>query len=81
MEAAVVSICEEWQANPPALLSPQQAAWYLFREDDMTATRRVHRMMERGVISFISEGKRKWVPWFEIQRLLTGEVQDDDIDT
>ena len=75
------SICEEWQRTPPALLSPQQAAWYLFRQDDTTATRRVHRMMDRGVISFISEGKRKWVPWFEIQRHMTGEAQDDDIDT
>ena len=58
-----------WKFNPPALLSVEQAAWFLFARDDETAKKRVRRLILRGDIEFVADGSRYWVPWSEIQRL------------
>ena len=67
-----------WQTDPPALLSMQQAGWHLFRLDDPTAAKRVRRLINRGVIEPVIEGKRKWIPLSEIRKFLTSEEMVDD---
>ena len=57
-----------WKFNPPALLSVEQAAWFLFARDDETARKRVRRLIERNDLKFVADGSRFWVPWSEIQR-------------
>ena len=81
-EAAVDSICKPpmplWKTDPPALLSMQQAGWYLFRLDEPTAAKRVRRLITRGVIEPVIEGKRKWIPLSEIRKFLAREETPDD---
>lgn len=67
-----------WKCDPPALLSVGQAAWFLFCREDETAIKRVRRLIDRSDILYIADGKRKWVPWSEIQRL-KGEEEERDV--
>ncbi len=68
-----------WKFQPPALLSVQQTAWFLFGLDDRTAQKRVRRMQDEGTIKYFVQGRRKWTPWSEIQRLAKKkDVIDDD---
>ena len=66
-----------WKFNPPALLSVAQTAWFLLGREDATGENQVRRMMDRGVLNYEAEGRRKWIPWSEIQRFkgeMNGEI-------
>lgn len=73
-------ICKPlWQTDPPPLLSVQQAGWFLFHIDGITAAKRVRRLMDAGLITPTMVGKRKWIPRSEVEKFLgEEEVVDDD---
>ena len=73
-----VVLAAAWKFSPPALLSVKQAAWYILRRDDTTGQKQIRRMMERGVLQYEVEGKRKWIPWSEVQRFMEAPEFDDD---
>ena len=73
-----VVLDQAWKFSPPALLSVKQAAWYILRRDDTTGQKQIRRMMERGVLQYEVEGKRKWIPWSEVQRFMEAPEIDDD---
>ena len=80
-EAALTSsvvLDQAWKFSPPALLSVKQAAWYILRRDDPTGQKQLRRMMARGGLQYAVEGKRKWIPWSEVQRFMEAPELDDD---
>ncbi len=79
LNSSTVVLDAAWKFSPPALLTVKQAAWYILRRDDTTGQKQIRRMMDRGLLQFVTEGKRKWIPWSEVQRFMSKEVSDGDI--